>query len=326
MNRRKTLLALLALGAVPIGSVAQPLQGRVPRIGFLISETISGQAARIEALRAGLRDRGYVDGRTMALELRAADGDYARLPALAAELVRLEVDVMVTFGVKAAVAAKGVTTTVPLVIPATADPIASGLVTSLSHPGGNITGSAIFGLELNAKRLERLKEVVPRIARTAVIVNPANASAAPSLRAMRATGTALKVELRVFEVRSPNELEGVFSKLTDGYADSILLQQDTLFAANHSRIAGLAAERRIPSVGNKEYAEAGGLIGYGASDAELYRRGAYFVDRILKGAVPGDLPFERPTKFELVVNLRTARRLGLEIPRSVLLGADQLIE
>ena len=326
MNRRETVLALLALCVAPRASIAQQTQRRKPLLGFLISESLSGQKSRIEALRAGLRDYGYVEGETMAVELRSADGRYDRLPALAAELVRLRVDLIVTFGVKAAVAAKHATTTIPIVIPATADPIASGLVTSLAQPGGNITGSTFFGLEINTKRLELLKQVVPHVARVALLVNPANASTRPSLLAMRATSEALKVELHVVAVSTPGELESAFARLANEKADSIMVLQDTLFASNASRIAERAASTRIPSIGNKEFAEAGGLIGYGASDAELYRRGAYFVDRILKGAVPGDLPFERPTKFELVVNLRTARRLGLEIPRSVLLGADQLIE
>lgn len=325
MNRRATVLALLALGAAPLSSFAQRAQGTIPRIGFLISETLAGQASRIEALRSGLRDHGYVEGETLALELRTANGDYDRLPALAAELVRLKVDLIVTFGVKAAVAAKGATTTIPLVIPATADPVASKLVASLARPGGNITGSAIFGLELNAKRLALLKEVVPQIARMAVLVNPVNASVEPSLQAMRATSVALKVALYAIEARTPAAIESAFARLADDKPDAILVQQDTLFGANHERIAALAASRRIPSVGNKEYAEAGGLIGYGANDAELYRRGAYFVDRILKGANPGDLPFERPTQFELVLNMKTARVLGLEIPQSMRLGADQVI-
>jgi len=326
MNRRRTVLALIALVAAPCPGLAQQPGRPLPRIGFLISETLSGQASRVEALRTGLRELGYVEGETIQVEMRAADGDYARLPALAAQLVERKVDLIVTFGVKAAVAAKNATQTIPLVIPATADPVASGLVKSLARPEGNITGSAIFGLELNAKRLALLKEVVPRIARVAIMVNPVNASVEPSLRAMRPTSKALGVELRIVEAREPEDIESAFAKLTHDRADSLMVQQDTLFGANHPRIAKLAAGGGLPSVGNKEYAEAGGLLGYGASDAALYRRGAYFVDRILKGASPGELPFERPTQFELVVNIKTARALALEVPRSVLLSADRVIE
>ena len=326
MKRRQHILAVLALAAWPISPFAQTAGRKIPRIGFLISETVEGQSSRIDALRAGLRERGYIEGKTLIVETRTADGHYSRLRALAAELVRLEVDVIVTFGVKAAVAAKRATTTIPLVIPATADPIASGLVVSLARPGGNITGSAIFGLELNAKRLELLKDLVPGMTRGAFLVNPANASVKPSLEALHATSQALRVDLRVIEVRTPGEIEGAFARLVEERVDAMLLLQDTLFGAHHDWIAELAMRRRIPSAGNKEYAEAGGLIGYGANDAELYRRGAYFVDRILKGAKPGDLPFERPSEFELVLNMRTAKALGLRIPQSVLLSADQLIE
>jgi putative ABC transport system substrate-binding protein len=326
MNRRDGVLALLALGIAPLVGHAQQARRGVPRVGFLISETPSGQASRIEALRAGLREFGYVDGETIIIDLRTADGDYARLPALAQELVARKVDLIVTFGVKAAVAAQRVSKTIPLVIPATADPVASGLVKSLARPDTNITGSTIFGLELNAKRLALLKEVVPRIARPAILVNPVNASVAPSLAAMRPTSDSLHLELRVVEARRPGDIENAFVQLARERADALVVQQDTLFAANHPRIAQLAVTGRMPSAGNREYAEAGGLLGYGASDAALYRRGAYFVDRILKGARPGELPFERPTEFELVLNMKTARSLGLEVPRSVLLGADRVIE
>jgi len=326
MNRREGVLALLALGAAPLAGYAQQPPRAVPRIGFLISETPSGQASRIEALRAGLRELGYVEGETIVVEMRSADGDYARLPALAQALVDRKVDLIVTFGVKAAVAAKRATRTIPLVIPATADPVASGLVKSLARPDANITGSAIFGLELNAKRLALLKEAVPRIARAGVLVNPVNASVAPSLAAMRPTSEALHVTLHVVEARTPGDIDRAFARLAHDGADALVVQQDTLFAANHERIARLAVDRGLPSAGNKEYAEAGGLLGYGASDAALYERGAYFVDRILKGAVPRDLPFERATEFELVLNMKAARALRVEVPRTVLLGADQVIE
>jgi len=326
MNRREGVLALLALGAAPLAGHAQTPRRSVPRVGFLISETRSGQASRIEALRAGLRELGYIDGETIVIDVRTADGDYGRLPALAQALVEHKVDLIVTFGVRAAVAAQRIPKTLPLVIPATADPVASGLVRSLARPDANITGSTIFGLELNAKRLALLKETVPRIARAGVLVNPVNAALEPSLAAMRPTSEALRVELRVVEARTPGDIDSAFARLAHDRADALVVQQDTLFAANHPRIARLAADGKLPSAGNREYAEAGGLLGYGASDAALYRRGAYFVDRIVRGASPSELPFERPTEFELVVNIKTARALRLEVPRSVLLGADRVIE
>jgi putative ABC transport system substrate-binding protein len=325
-TRRKLLIALGAgVLAAPLASFAQQ-QGKVPRIGFLISETLSGQASRVEALRAGLRDLGYVENKNIAIELRPADGDYDRLPELAAELVRLKVDVLVAFGGKAVLAAKRATTTIPIVVPASGDPIAVGLTSSLARPSGNITGSAMFSLETSAKRMELLRETIPRVTRVAALLNPANGSSGPALQAMRAAAKSLKLELQPFEARSPKEFGSIFSAMAKGHIDAIVVQQDTLFRVHASEIAHLAAKQRLPSVGNKEFAEAGGLIGYGVNDSELYRRGAYFVDRVLKGAKPGDLPIERPTRFELVVNLKTAKALGITIPQSILVRTDRVIE
>ena len=326
MNRRDTVFALLALSAAPRASLAQQPQRKVSRIGVLISETASGQASRIEALRAGLRERGYVEGENIALELRSASGDYERLSALAAELVRLKVDVIVSFGIKATIAAKGATTTIPIVFPLTGDPVAQGVVESFARPGGNITGSSIFGPEVSAKRAQLFKEAVPRISRVAVLVNPSNAALDVSLQAMRAAGKALKLELQAFEVRTPKEFESAFAKIAIGRFDALMVSQDTLFAANASRIAQLALAARLPSAGYTEYADAGGLIGFGTNDAEMHRRAAYFVDRILKGANPRDLPVEQATRFELVINLKTARALGLKIPQPVLMRADRVVE
>jgi putative ABC transport system substrate-binding protein len=322
------VLALLAGALVaPLAAFAQQAQGTAPRIGFLISETLSGQASRVEALRAGLRDRGYVEGESIAIEVRSADGHYDRLPELAAELTRLKVDVLVAFGIKAVVAAKHATATIPIVVPATSsDLVAMGLISGLARPGGNITGSAMFGPETAAKQVELFKETVPRITRMAVLLNPANAARGVILQAMRATAKSLKLELQPFEVRAPKEFGRTFSAMAKGGVDAIAVSQDTLFGANANEIANRAAKQRLPSAGNKEFAEAGGLIGYGANNAELYRRGAYFVDRILKGAKPADLPVEEPTVFELTVNLKTARALGLTIPPSILLRADRVIE
>ena len=315
----------LVLLAAPLAVEAQQ-PGKVPRIGFLIAETLSGQASRVEALRAGLRDRGYVEGKSIAIEFRSADGNYDRLPELAAELARLKVDVLVAFGSKAVLAAKRATTTIPIVVPVIGDPVARGVVSSVARPGGNITGSATFAPEVAAKRLELLKEAVPRITRVAVLLNPATPAMEPLVQARRATAKALKLELQPFEVRAPKEFGRTFSAMANGRVDAVLVSTDTLFASNAREIADLAAKQRLPSAGGKEFAEAGGLIGYGANDAELYRRGAYFVDRILKGAKPADLPVEQATRFELVINLKTARALGLTIPQAVLIRADQVIQ
>lgn len=325
--RRREFVTLLGATVVawPLASFAQQ-QGKVPRIGFLISETLSGQASRIEALRAGLRELGYVEGKSIVIEFRPADGNYDRLPELAAELVRLKVDVLVAFGGKAVLAAKGATTTIPIVVPSSGDPVLMGIVNSLSRPGGNVTGSAMFGPEISAKWLELMKEAAPRVARVAVLVNPINPSSRLTLEAMLATAKSLKLELRSFEVRSSEEFNGAFAAMAKGRIDALWVSGDTLFQAHWREIANLALKQRLPSVSRKEFSEAGGLIGYSQDDAERYRRGAYFVDRILKGAKPSDLPVERPTKLDLVINLRTAKTLGLKIAPSLLLRADRVIE
>ena len=321
------VLALLAGALVaPLAAFAQQAQGTAPRIGFLISETLSGQASRVEALRAGLRDRGYVEGESIAIEVRSADGHYDRLPELAAELTRLKVDVLVAFGSKAVLAAKRATSTIPIVVPVIGDPVAVGAVSSVARPGGNITGSATFGPEVGAKRLELLKETVPRITRVAYLLNPANATSALILPGMRASAKSLKLELQPFEVRAPKGFGGTFSAMAKGRVDAVLVSTDTLFASNAKEIADLGTAQRLPTAGGKEFAEAGGLIGYGANDAELYRRGAYFVDRILKGAKASDLPIEQATRFELVINMKTAKLLGIKIPKSILIRADTVIE
>ena len=324
-TRRRIVFALLAGAlAAPLTSFAQQPQGKIPRIGFLIAETLSGQASRVEALRAGLRDRGYAEGKNIAIEVRSADGMYDRLPELAGELARLKVDVLVAFGSKAVLAAKRATPTIPIVVPVIGDPVALGIVSSVARPGGNITGSATFGPEVSVKRLELLKEAVPRITRVAYPLNPANVTRlGPGLRA---AAKSLKLELHPFEVRAPEELGGTFSAMAKGHVDAVLVSTDTLFASNAREIADLGAAQRLPTAGSKEFAEAGGLIGYGANDAELYRRGAYFVDRILKGSKAGDLRIEQATRFELVINMKTAKLLGIKIPKSILIRADKVIE
>ena len=323
MRRRDLLVGGLAL---PLIAIAQG-KGRVPLVGLLISETLSGQATRLEALRAGLRDHGYsVEARNIAFEIRAAEGNYDRLPELAAELVRVKVDVLVAFGSKAVVAAKGATATIPIVVPSSGDPVNLGVVSGLSRPGGNVTGIAIFGPELTAKWLALLKETVPGIVRVGLLRNSANPSRVTTSEAMRAAAKSLKLELHGFDVRSPKEFDGAFAAMAKARVDAVLVTGDTLFQAHWSEITKLAAGRRLPSVGRREFAEAGGLIGYGQDDAELYRRGASFVDRILKGAKPADMPVERPTRFELVINLKAAKALGIRIPQSVLVRADRVIE
>jgi putative ABC transport system substrate-binding protein len=324
MNRRDSVLALLAFGGASILSFAQQRK-KVAHIGILGAETASGQAGRLDALLAGLRDLGYVDGENMVIEFRWAEGNYDRLPDLAGELVRLKVDVLVALGIKVAVAAKGATTMIPIVVPAAADPVASGLVASLARHGGNITGSAFFGPELMAKRLELLIEAVPGITHVGVLLDPANRTFDPSSRAMETAAKSLKVGLQRFEVRVPREFESAFAAMAKGRVNAVVVQPDTMFTVNAKTIALLAVTNRIPLAGDLELAEAGGLIAYGPNFRELFRRSAYFVDKILKGANPADMPVEQPTKYELVINLKTAKALGITIPQTVLLRTDRII-
>ncbi len=290
------------------------------------AESASGYTSRVDALRAGLRDLGYVEGKNIVIEFRWADGKNDRLPELAAELVRLKVDVLVTHAVPATRAAKQATTTIPIVTAAVADPVALGLVASLARPGGNITGSTFFFAEIIAKRLELLKEAMPRITQVAVLLNPDNPSMGPNFRAMELKAKSLKVVLQRFEARGPNEFENAFSAMAKKRVDAVAVVEDPMFIANAKGLADLAAKQRFSSIGFNEFAEAGGLIGYGANYLEMWRRAAYFVDKILKGAKPGDLPIEQPTRFELVVNMKTAKALGVKISQSILVRADKVIE
>ena len=327
MNTRRRLVVALGAGVLaPLASFAQQQPAKVPRIGFLGSASASGFASRIEALRAGLRDLGYVEGKNIVIEFRWADGKYDRLPELAAELVRLKVDVLVTAGTPGTLALKRATTRIPIVMATSGDAVATGLVASLARPGGNVTGTTIVSPELMVKRLELLKEAFPRTRQVAVLSNPVNPVQGLSVQAMEIAARSLKVGLQKFEARGPNEFESAFSAIAKQRVDAIAIQQDGAFIANAKGIADLAVKHRLPSAGNKEFAEAGGLIGYGVNLLEIDRRAAYFVDRILKGAKPGDLPVERPTKFELVVNLKTAKALGVKIPDSIRLRADKVIE
>jgi len=322
VQRRHFLLGASAILASPLASFAQQPLAKISKVGFLISETSSDSSVRIEAMGAGLRDYGYVEGKNLVIEIRTADGNYARLPELAAALVRMKVDVLVAFGTKAVLAAKGATSTVPIVDPVMGDPVASGLVSSLARPGGNITGLSGFGADLPAKRVELLKEAVPTIARLGLIVNPLNPSGADA----RTAAARLGIDFKLFDVPEARDFEKAFAAMLKARVDSILVSSDTLFQSRANEVASLATRNRLPSVGSTQYAEAGGLIGYSANDAELFRRGSYFVHKILMGSKPGDLPIERPTRFEMVVNAKTAKDLGVAIPKSILVRADRQIQ
>jgi len=281
----------------------------------------------LEAIRQGLRDLGWVEGQNIAIEVRFAEGKTDQLPALAAELVRLKVDLIVTSSTPAALAAKQATTTIPIVIGFAADPVGSGIVASLARPGANITGWTHLGLELRAKYLDLLKEAVPAAIRFGVLWNPANQVHRPSLKIIEAAAQGLKVELHPVGVQDPKELASTFSALVGKRVEALVVFLDGMFHAQTPLIIALAARSRLPAMyGGREYAEAGGLMAYGANLSEMHRLGAAFVDKILKGAKPGDLPVEQPTKFELVINLKTAKALGLTIPQSLLLRADEVLE
>ena len=328
MKTRRHLLIAIGAGALaaPLASFAQQQPAKTARIGFLGSESASRYASNVNALRAGLRDLGYVEGKNIVMEFRWADGKNDRLPDLALELVRLKVDVLVTHGTPGTLAAKRATTTIPIVMATSGDAVAVGLVATLPRPGGNITGLTLLVPELSAKRLELLKEGLPRITRLAVLFNPSNPAFATDIKKTEILAKSMKVELQQFGVRAPNEFDGAYAAMAKARVDAVMIHQDGMLNANPGATADLARKHRLPSIGFKEFAEAGGLIGYGVDFLEMYRRAAVFVDKLLKGAKPADLPIEQPTKFELLINMKTAKALGLEIPRSLLLRADRIIE
>src|SRR5262245_429196 len=319
------ILLLVALLAVPVGVEAQQT-AKTHRIGFLGLPSASAFEKQVEALRAGLRDLGYLEGKNVFIEYRWAEGKYDRLSTLADELVRLRVEVLVTHGTPGALDSRRATTAIPIVVATSADAVASGLVESLARPGGNLTGSTYFIPEMSAKRLEILKETFPHTTRTAVLVNPDNPAMTPIIQAMELTAKSLRIGLQQFPVRGPSEFAGSFSAMTKSRVDAVAIIDEPMSQANAGMLAGLAMQNRLPSVGFKEFAEAGGLLGYGVDIIGLFRRAAYFVDRVLKGVPPADLPVERPTSFKVVVNLKTAKVLGLTIPPSVLARADEVIE
>ena len=325
MIDRRAFIGVIAGGllAAPVAGDAQPVG--VPRIGILAPITCSHP--NYQALRAGLRALGYVEGKTILIECRAAAGHYERVPPLAAELVRLKVDVLVTDGLSPARAAKQATKTIPIVMGTVGDPVGSGLIDSLARPGGNITGLTLATSEMNTKRLEFMKAVTPASTRVAVLVNPGNPGAARGLRETEAAARSLGLRIRVVDARGPEDLDRAFAGMVKEQTDAVVILPDPILFDQRTRIVALAAKQRLPAVGEaREFAEAGGLMTYGPRIEENFRRAAFFVDKILKGAKPGDLPVEQPTKFELVINLKTAKALGLTIPPSLLQRADQVIE
>ncbi len=310
----------------PWSASAQP-SGTVPRIGLLETGSLAGRAPLWEAFRQEMRERGYVEGRTVVFEARGADGKPDRLPALAADLVRLKVVAIVTAGTAATPAARKATTTIPIVMATGSDPVGLGFVASLARPGGNVTGVTTLSSELIAKRFELARELVPEAPRLAFLGDAGGAATAIQVRETEAAARALGVRVHAVTVRDPSELDGAFSRIMRERPASLLVGTSPMFFGERRRLAELAVKHRLPTVfSSREYAEAGGLIAYGTKLTELFRRAAVYVDKILKGAKPGDLPIEQPTKFALVVNLKTAKALGLTLPPSVLSRADEIIQ
>jgi ABC-type uncharacterized transport system substrate-binding protein len=325
MDRRAFVSGVtLALLAAPLVAEAQYRSGKVPRVGILNSD--AAQDARVSEFRDGLRELGYVEGQNLLIIYRWADGRQDRLPALADDLLASNVDVIVAIGASVW-AAKRQTSTVPIVIAFSGDPVGTAMVSNLARPGGNITGLSFMSSDLAAKRLELLKQTFPRIARVAVLYLPAEVSTVPELRETEAAARTISVTLQPLAVRHPEDLESLFAAATRERADALLVFAHAFAFVHRDRIIELAARQRLPTMyGWREFVDVGGLMSYGPNVNAILRRAAGYVDRILKGAKPGDLPIEQPTKFELVINLKTAKTLGLTIPQSLLQRADQVIE
>jgi len=313
---------ILSLLAVPRAAAAPPA-GKVWRIGYLIAAS----GGIHEAFRQGLRDLGYVEGQNLTIEYRHADTQRDRLPDLAAELVRLPVDILVAPGENAARAAQQATHTIPIVLAAGRDPVGSGLVASLARPGGNLTGLSLMGTELEGKRLELLKEAVPTASRVGVLFNPASIGAVHQWRETERAAQSLGVQLHALEVRQADELERAFTTATSAGVSALIVLRSFVMEAHRTQILQLAAQSRLPVMADlREFVDDGGLMSYGPSMPDAWRRAATYVDKILKGARPADLPIEQPTKFELVLNLKTAKALGITMPPSLLLLADEVIQ
>jgi putative ABC transport system substrate-binding protein len=326
-HNRRGFITLLGGAAVawPLAARAQQ-PGKLPTIGVLGGATPSAESQRVSALVRRLSELGWIEGRTVAIEYRWAEGQSARLAEMAAELIQLRVDVVLATGTAPALAAKQRTSVIPIVFPFAGDPIGTGLVASLARPGGNVTGLSNQATDLAAKRIELLREIVPHLRRLAVLANVGYPAAALEMDEVQAAARTLGLEVVAFEVRGAKDIAPSFEALK-GQAEALFLVGDPLMTANRNRINTLALAARLPTIYvQREYVDAGGLISYGANFPDLFRRAAELVDKILRGAKPGDIPVEQPTKFELVINLTTAKALGLEVPPTLLARADEVIE
>jgi putative tryptophan/tyrosine transport system substrate-binding protein len=326
LNRRRFVQISLGSLLTPRVLGAQPVT-RTARVGVLASSTEENFGPSVQVFREALRTAGWVEGQNLSLEVRYAGDRYARLPELAAELVKLKVDVIASLGTPATEAAKRATTTIPIVMESLADVVSTGLVSNLARPGGNVTGLSGFAPELSGKRLDLIREIRPNAARVAMLANLANAATSQVIRATQSAAQQMRIQLSIVDVRQPGELDAAFDTMTRGRSDAFVLAGDPLLFSLQRRIIDLAARHRLPAVyETRVFAENGGLLSYGPLTHERFARMAVYVDRILHGAQPGDLPVEQPSTFELVLNLKTAKSLRLDIPRSLRLRADYVIE
>jgi len=325
MKRRELMLLLGGMMTAPIASRAQ--QKRVPVIGFLNAGSLGEAAPRVAAFRQGLSETGYIEGQNVAIEFRWAEGSYDRLPALAADLVGRKVDVIATSAIPAARAAKNATSMIPIVFTAVNDPVGDGLVASLARPGGNLTGFSLLTAELTPKQLELLSELVPQARVIALLVNPNNTNAEPMIRYLQEAARAKGVQLPVLKAGSESEIDAVFASLVRLHAGALVVAGDPFFSSRTEQLVALTSRHAVPAIYLlREFAAAGGLVSYGSSVTAAFRQAGTYTGRILKGEKPADLPVQQPTKFELVINLKTAKALGLTVSQSILARADEVIE
>jgi putative ABC transport system substrate-binding protein len=326
MKKKITVLSLCTMLLVLCMSTQAQQPAKVPRIGYLSATSPSVNPTRIEAFQQGMRELGYVEGKNLIIEWRYAEGKLDRLPALAAELVRLNVNIIVSASPPVTHAAKDATVTIPIVMAHDPDPVGNGFVASLARPGGNITGLASFAPELSGKRLELLKEISPKLARVAVLGYSTEPGYAQVLKEIELAAGAFKVQLQYLDVLDPKDMETAFRAAIKGRADAVLVMNSPIFIAHRKQVVDLAAKNRLPAIYySTEFVEDGGLMGYGVSFTDLYRRAPMYVDKILKGRNPADLPVEQPKKFEFIINLKAAKQIGLTIPPNVLARADKVI-
>ncbi len=329
MHKAAVVLSILVVAVqLTIGLIADAQQlAKVPRIGYLTVASLSSNVARIEAFRQGLRELGYVEGKNIVIEWRSAEGKFERQSELAAELVRLKVDVIISSGPTMTRAAKEATATIPIVMAQDSDPVENGFVASLARPGGNITGLSVLSPELSGKQLELLKEIVSKLSRVAVIGNSNEPANPKTLKEIELVAGSFGVQLQPLDVRGSKDIETAFRAATKAHADALIVLASAIVTDHRTKIANLALKSRLPAIYRSSiWVDDGGLMSYGTSLNDLSRRAATYVDKILKGARPADLPVEQPTKFEFIINLKAARQIGLTIPPNVLVRADKVIK